>query len=71
MLTRCSADLRADEEGEQHQGVVLLLNGQLQVEQVAGLDLGRATVATLQVCFQKNLVQVLDFQSLKENRKYN
>lgn len=59
MQSRC-----ADEEVKQHQGVVLVLDGQLQVEQVAGLNLGGATVATLQVCFQRDLVEILDFQSL-------
>lgn len=53
----------------QHQGVLLFLNVQLQAEQVAGLDLGGATVGTLQVCFQTNLVEILDFQSLKEEQE--
>lgn len=53
----------------QHQGVVLLLNVQLQVEQVAGLNLGGATGGTLQVCFQKNLVEILDFLSLKREQE--
>lgn len=42
---------------------MLVLNVQLQVEQMAGLDLGGATVGTLQVCFQGYLVEILDFHS--------
>lgn len=53
---------------EQHQGVVLLFDMQLQVELVGGLDLGGATAGTLQVSFQRNLEQVLDLQSLKRIR---
>lgn len=59
----------ADEEPKHHQGVVLFLNGQLQVEQVAGLNLGGATVGTLQVCFQRNLVEILDFQRLTKEQE--
>lgn len=65
----CSNVLSADEEVEQHQGVVLVLNVQLQVEQMAGLDLGGATVGTLQVCFQRYLVEILDFHSLKKEQE--
>lgn len=59
------------EEAEQHQGVVLFFNGQLQVEPVAGLNLGGATAGTLQVCLQRYPVEILDFQSLKRRRNYN
>lgn len=48
---------------------MLFFNRQLQVEQVAGLNLGGATAGTLQVRFRGNLVEILDFQSLKRNRK--
>lgn len=64
-----SINYRLCEEAEQHQGVVLFFNRQLQVEQVAGLNLGGATAGTLQVCLRGNLVEILDFQSLKRNRK--
>lgn len=60
--------MSAGEEAEQHQGVVLLLHVQLQVEQVAGLNLGGATGGTLQVCFLTNLVEILDFKSLGEKK---
>lgn len=61
--------LSADKEGKQHQGVVLFLHVQLQVEQVAGANLGGATVGTLHVCFQTNPVEILDFQSLKKEQE--
>lgn len=64
-----SINYRLCEEAEQHQGVVLFFNRQLQVEQVAELNLGGATAGTLQVCLCGNLVEILDFQSLKRNRK--
>lgn len=64
-----SINYRLCEEAEQHQGVVLFFNRQLQVEQVAELNLGGATAGTLQVRFSGNLEEILDFQSLKRNRK--
>ena len=48
---------------------MLLLNVHLQAEQVAGANLGGATVGTLQVCLQRNLVEILDFQSLRKEEE--
>lgn len=70
-FTACKASIIVlYEEVEQHQGVVLFFNWQLQVEQEAGMNLGEATAGTLQVCLQRYPVEILDFQSLERSRTY-